>query len=235
MKRVQTRVLVCGMVAAAALALAPVAAFAGMWTNPSGSAQDFTYSNGQDVNNNFGDPFVSGNQMFFLGTNFQANATAGTSDQVWDRVSFDIDINPGLYLSHVTVTAFGSYSVTGDGSEVSVTADLTIDELGGMNRDWSGSLLTSPVAFPVISSGPTESGSWSGVADVDVSFLIPQAHDQLHIEMENVLDAIAVAGTGAAEINAQFQDIKFEFVFIPEPATLVLLGLGGLALLRKRR
>lgn len=234
MKRFQSRLLVCGMVAAAAMALAP-AAQAGVWGVPSGSAQDFSYSNGQDINGLFGDPFIAGNQMFFLGTNFQANATAGTSDSVSDTVSFDIDINPGLVLSYVTVTAFGSYSVTGDGSSVSVSADLSIDELGGMSRSWNGSLLTDPVAFPVVSSGPSLTGAWSGVADVDVSFLIPQAHDLLHIEMENVLSALAVAGTGAAEINEQFQDIKFDFVFIPEPATLALLGLGGLVLLRRRR
>jgi hypothetical protein len=55
----------------------------------------------------------------------------------------------------------------------------------------------------------------------------------LHVDMTTVLEAMAAAG-GGAEINTQYQEVKFEFFFVPEPATLALLAFAGLSLIRRR-
>ena len=63
-----------GLLAFAIVSLGASVAMAGSWTNPTGTAQDFSYTNGGDVNGRFGDPEVIGNLMSFPYVTFQANS-----------------------------------------------------------------------------------------------------------------------------------------------------------------
>lgn len=223
---------------AAAVLMIVSPALAGTWTSPSGNTDflgnplDFTYSNGTDINGFFGDPLISGNDFFFS-TGFSVNAANGATSTASDAVSFDVLANPGLAFSSIMVTAFGSYAITTEGS-VDVNADLSMTEnpgAGSLERSFTGAL-TTDVAFPVNTPG---NGTWNGTAAVNVEFAFPTPHNDIHISLQN--DVIAIAGPqGSAAINIQFQDLMIGFVTIPEPASMVLLTLGGgMLLLRRRR
>ncbi len=224
------RILV--VAAAVVLTVGASAALAGPWVNPAGSGDHFTYANGGDLNGHFGEPFVAGDQFFFTQANFHVYAENGASDTQDDTVSFDVFANPDWQFSLVRVYAFGSYAVTsGEGTDsAGVDAGLSLTEIDGLQRTYAGDLVTTP-AMPVDYEA---SGSWSGLAVVDVTNEFPAVDDSMHIEMTNDVLAISSA-SGSAEINVQYQDFKIEFTMIPEPSSLALLALGGLALMRRRR
>ena len=204
------------------------AALGGPWGSPGGNGDDFTYANGQDINGLFGSPVVDGNTFYFVGANFQIQASNGDHTTQEDTASFDVTVNSGLFFSTMTVHAFGSYSVVGEGSSVGLDSGIELAENAGLERIWSGPLNTTP-GFPITSG----SGTWSGDAMVDVTWEFPTPADSMHVELSCIIDALA-GSVGSSQINVQYQDLAISFGVIPEPASVLLLGLGGLGLLRRR-
>ncbi|MFQ5422780.1 MAG: PEP-CTERM sorting domain-containing protein [Phycisphaerae bacterium] len=236
--KTQKNLGVCAVAVAAVLVGATVAS-ATPWTVPAGVAQDFDYSGGGDLNGLYGDPLVAGNSIFFPSTSLSLNVqggAGGASANVNDTVSFDMQVHTGFQLSFVTITAFGQYNLTGVGSQSNVTTDYQVVENAGLQRTFSVGLTTTPVSFPLtVTPGSGDlAGSWDGLAEADISFVLPSADSNLHVSLATALDALAAAG-GTADINATFQSIQFQFFFVPEPASLAMLGVGGLALLLRRR
>ncbi len=203
-------------------------ALGGPWESPGGNGDGFTYANGQDINGLFGSPVVYGNTFHFLYANFQVEAVDGGSASQSDTTSFDITVESGLFFSTMTVQAFGSYSIVGEGS-ADLNSGIELAENAGIMRNWSGPLNTTP-AFPITSG----SGGWSGDAMVDVTWEFPTPADSMHVELSCIIDAIA-GDDGSSEINVQYENLVISFGVIPEPASLLLFGLGGLGLLRRRR
>ncbi|MFQ5429536.1 MAG: PEP-CTERM sorting domain-containing protein [Phycisphaerae bacterium] len=228
MNRMISKCSIVGAVVAALVIASP--AFAAPWSIPSGTATNFSYSNGGDVNGLFGDPLVSGDSFFFFASNFQASAVNGGTDNVNDTVSFDVVANPGKQFSQMMVTAFGSYNVLGPNSSVDINATLQMVENAGLLRTFGPANLVTNPPFPVTSGN----NSWNGQADIDVSFVFPSPSPDIHISLSTVLDAIAGIG-GSAEGNLQFQSLEIQLITIPEPASLALVALGGIALIARRR
>ncbi len=227
------KAVVCGAVVAV-MTLGMTSAQARDWATTGGETASLYYSNGQDITGHFGDPLVDGpsDTFYYVDANFQVSSQNGIpgpqGDHQTDTTSFDALAKPGLYFSLIRVTAFGSYGVTGPNASVNLDANLGITENGGMGRTWNGPLTTTP-DFPQTSG----SDDWSGLSVVDITLVLPVPHDSLHIAMANDVIAISMPGS-AATINVQYQDLKIELLLIPEPGTLALLALGGLALLRRR-
>jgi hypothetical protein len=219
-------VCLCAALTVAAL-VSP--AFAAPWAVPSGEGGSFYYENGFTDDMYFGEPVVIGNTFVYPFTNFHVNVSNGASDTQDDVTGFDIITKPGLNFATMSVTAFGSYALNGDGSSVDLDAGIDLKELGGFNRHWNGPMGTAPT-FPLTSGA----GSWTGDALIDVTFVFPTPHDTLHVELDTLIEGIAGA-SGSAELNVQFESLEVSFTLIPEPASLALMGMGGLMLLRRRR
>lgn len=219
------------------LATGVAPAFAGQWVagggrvGASGNADNFSWTDGKDDNGRFGSPFLVGDTFLFT-TSFLAESAGDQTVNDEDTVYVDLLANSGMKFSGMTVTAFGSYNITGPGG-VDVTANLSASENDGLMRSWNGPLATTPL-FPIeIVSGSTN-GNWDGSSVIDIESIFPEPSDNIHIEMHNNVIAFS-SGTGSASINAQFQDLAIEFTLVPEPACLALVAMGGLMLACRRR
>jgi hypothetical protein len=226
------RAFIGGSVAVAVMVASSSPAFAGPWSQPSGSGSYFTYANGGDLNGHFGDPYFFGDTFYFPNPNFQVNAANGQTDTESDILSFDVTTNPGYWLDPITITAYGTNAVVGQGSQVNFEATLTLHENGGLGRTWSGALGSYP-SFPIYGndSGPIE-GSWECAAAISVGAVLPMPDASIHVSFSSTISAIAGA-TGSAAMNLQYQEASFALLW-PEPASLTLLTTGTVLLVRRR-
>lgn len=212
------------LLAAASAAQSAVVA----WSNPSGSVPGvFSWSNGQTDNGLYGSPIVEGNTFTFFPSNFRAIGSNGGSQSTTDRISFDLDVAPGLIVESVDVREFGDYAITG-GGQVSSTADL-----GVVNRDLGpGSLqsasATSNPAFP-LSTLASDSGLFSSAA----SRTLPSGWTRVTITLDGAVNATGGA-SGTATIEKKLGGLIITVV-VPEPGTISLALAGAGALLMRRR
>jgi hypothetical protein len=216
---------ICGLL----VWVAPAAA--DLWNPTSGEATHFFYANGCDVNGLFGNPYVdTENDTFhFVDSVFQVHAVNGQVISQDDTFSVDLTAKTGWRFSWMTIEAFGSYALSGPQSCADFTGQLSMHELAGGFRTWSGDMVTNPIfSF----CGPS-SGEWTGTAMVDVSAVWPEPQDQVHVAFSNMLEVSAPEG-GSAELNVQYTYLNVTFGMIPEPASLALLAFGGLMLARRR-
>lgn len=235
------RLLTVG-VGAIAVLLVGAQAQADPWTNPSGTAPSghFTWDGGHDDYGYFNDPVVTPDDRFvFRWADMGVSVQDGASGSIGDSVYFNLHISPNYVLTGMEVRARGSWLVQGAGSQVNLTASLSLQEFDAQPgqpspRTFSDYLTTTPVTFPVVYGGSQpNSGTWVGIAQEDINGLLPGVDDDLHISFSDLLEALAGPG-GTAQLNLSFQQAEFEIVLIPEPATMLLLAIGGFALLRRR-
>jgi hypothetical protein len=240
-----THKLSVSVVFMAVVCLSSASAHAVPWGNSSGTAPSghFTWDSGYDLYGSFGDPTVSLDDKFvFDSISMGVSAHNGhLSDSFSDSVFFNVHISPSWNLQWVEVRAYGDFLVQGAESQVALSATLAVQEFEAQPpqpnpRTWTDALTTTPVTFPLTCTGPTLQGTWAGISSVYPpsypSGPTPYADADLHISVTNVLNAVA-AQNGLANLNLNFQQARFEII-LPEPMSLLLLGLGAMALLRRR-
>ena len=208
----------------AALCCGPVAAGFVEWSNPSGETDYFYWENGGSVSGLYGCPTLIGQTTFvFFPTDFRAQASDGETVSVSDTLSFDLVMKDLNCLAGIRVREIGDFGMAGSGTSVSATGQLDITSLSG-----GGSASTTLLMTPEV---PITSGSGSWQADGHLTGLFCNT---LTITLSNELIAVSSAGSSAfIEKKSSAQAIAIEI--IPEPATVALLGLGAVGLLRKRR
>lgn len=181
----------------------------------------------------------SQNKITFNAQAWNVSTNGSDPTMVDSTVPIDIQaINPGTRLGSIDVVAFGSYEV--DGQDSQVNWDLTIRF---EDQDTTGDVIqgiASSPAFPIIAgqSGVpiTDNGSFSAVNSASIANNINFLGEHVVVSLGMMTEAIAGSGTGAgASLNVNVASFAFTFNYVPEPATLSLFFVGGLALVRRRR
>lgn len=196
------------------------------WTNPSGSTLYFDWSEGGSDSGLYGSPALIGDSTFlFYPSGFRAQASNGDIDIIGDTLSFVLQMKNPYALTGIRIVEYGDYALLGNGSSVSASGQLQLDNLISGGPALTGAIFTDP-AFPITEG----SGEWQGQA-----WLTGLFDNEVRISVTNELIAISSAGSSAIiEKKITGSAIAIQVV-IPEPATLALLGFGALALLRRKR
>lgn len=194
-----------------------------------GAGADFSYSNASDLNGGFGQPITSGvdNNIFFPFANFSASAD-GTNPNVsvTDTLTMDLLANAGLRFDSITLITNGTRTITGSPGVNSVQADGTIDVTGLTGDPFFGT-----DSYTFFDDQPAAGAAWSDSAMVT----IPLGTQVTELNLLATQDLFAIAGDGTSQITATFEIVGVAVSLVPEPSAIALLGLGGLALLRRRR
>ena len=219
------------LVAAAVALCMPVVAWADTaWEDPHGNAANFSWANGHNSDTNlFGNVgWFGGDNLYFLDSNFPASAhDAKTLDTATDTMDVDLVAKPSVKFLSIAVYEYGEYTITG-GPANNVKADL---DMWGYVPGHPMDPFKDDFLFTAEGSGADD---WTSNATLLMEFAVPDV-TQLHLTVTNTLVAASDGVGGTASITGNFMLLGIAVTVIPEPASLSLLALGRLAVLRRRR
>lgn len=246
------RIAVLGLIATAgsqALA-APISYgnLAGTTVSYTGITEDQTTENPLLQIPLFGTPTISGNSLRFSPTSFGANSVNGIADVTDGTLRTTIVANPGNFIPTIQFNESGDYSLLGSGTaatmvRVGLAFFVDVLEVNGAPVSvptLSGNGVFNPLTgtFTLANPGATFLGLWTGGANIDVNAHLaangfaPQA-TKVRIVIDNQLVALSEAGTISYIKKKEIGGVAITVV--PSPASLALLGLGGLVAGRRRR
>jgi hypothetical protein len=204
----------------------------------------------------FNQPTASGNSLDFNPTDFDASASNGApgSDLTDVQLNFMITSKPGNSFGTITLTESGDYSIfsgSGNNAFVSVVAPVFIDIV-----EVDGAALSTPVNLMLgmtfngggvyqTAGGLPVDGTFTGTLNVDLlaelasrNISVRNGVTKANVALDNRLRAIAASGSDAF-IAKKDADGGVRIIIdqneIPEPATLVLVGLSLAAFAVARR
>lgn len=206
----------------------------------------------------FGPPAsVTGNAIDFNPTDFNASVTSSgplVSEIVDSQLSFMVIALPGQVIDNLRFTESGDTTLTGDPLSVttasSVTNEIFIDvvEVDGQpisTFNIQDQITFSPSGgtfsmFQDANGFPIFSTDWFGSVDIDIAqALLDQGIPfnfgvtKINVTLDNTLTAVAQDG-GSSFIKKKDFDGLTVTSNIPEPSTLALLAIGGVAVFRRR-
>ncbi|HYE63230.1 MAG TPA: hypothetical protein VD997_14640 [Phycisphaerales bacterium] len=195
-------------VAVVAFTIAPAAHAIVQWTNPSGTALDFTWSNGYTNSGYFGNPVIAGNTFIFTPSNFGATFNSPKTDTL--QVTIAAINGP---ITGVIIREFGNRSHT-SGNVISgslFVRDLNVPDFPQFQ---------DPL---VVTNGTGSPIPWSAIAVRN------------GISM-NSLQLTLVNNMSAALSGRWNEKTRIEIEIVPTPAAATLLaGAGLIASARRRR
>jgi hypothetical protein len=197
-----------------------------------GVGQDFSWENAEDTAGLFGQPlgFPDANEMYFPFSTFNAFSSGGDTVTVTDTFQADLIANEGLRFTQITFLTQGDYNITGTPGQNSVEAEgtLTVDSIAGDAFAGSNN-------YVFFDEQPTDGSIfWEADTLVAIPWELPDDLVVTSVHISAQQDVIAISTDGTADITAFFEIVGIAVVLIPEPASLALLALGGLALVRRR-
>ena len=192
-----------------------------------GTVLDLTESSVTDPRPLFGMPIVTGDSLAFSTGPFAAAQAGVGSDITAGQLSFVIQADPGLFIESISLDEIGDFLKLGGTAVVTAGGTLVATILDPL----TGGFISDPISFdqpfPLIGTG---TGIWTGEATVDFS---QYQATYVRIDLDNILVATANRTADAAFIDKKALTVNIDFAEIPEPATLALLGLGMLTVLRR--
>jgi len=181
----------------------------------------------------YGTPVRAGNLLSFPLLSFQSASTGGAADTTSGQFQMRIRAAAGTFLDGITILEFGDYALTGTGSpatSATVNGSVAVTDLDPGLSGIIPAVLT--VAPPPPYALPADSaGSFSGLVQVDLTGL---GIREVMLTFNNNLQTTSEPDTSA--VVAKGRDGAPGIVtIVPEPITAVLLTLGGVVLIRRRR
>ena len=208
----------------------------------------------------FGPPTVNGDQLDFNTPNFNANSNNGGAADVTDgQLNFSIWSSLPNVVEVFMMTEAGDYTLFGTGTSatavsVSTPTTISIIEVDGAAIAPAVTVSTNMIFTPAQTGAPpdydlaNEPGvgvQWSGklmfdvkqaLIDAGVNFI--SGATKVDVVLDNILVAASESGTVASISKKDLDGFTVTANMpIPEPSTIVLLGLAlaGLLLQRRRR
>ena len=197
----------------------------------------------------FGQPSISGDSLLFSPVSFGLSTSGGAFDIMDGTLTTNLIALGDHHLEEIRFWERGDYSLAGSGTTgtwaaVSAALFVRITEL-------DGNPLTTPITKMTNFSFSPSDGNynliddpgmtvlWEGGTNIDLMAMVVDAGltgfvTKADITLDNQLIAFSESGTISYIKKKQMDGVSITAV-IPEPATLSLLALGGLALLRRRR
>jgi hypothetical protein len=200
------------------------------WGNATGSSPGFfSWENGSNATNLFGDPVAIGNSLVFFPQNFKAQSSNGVADQKSDQISVDITTAGNLNATQINIYELGDYGILGAGANTKATVfgTLVVTPITSNGATTKFDPLHTNPAMPVV----TGTGNWEGNASV--SYTVQNGVKKFHLTLDNVVQATSDPGTNSFIEKKLTQGIIIEI--IPEPSTIGLLLCGAPLVLRRRR
>ncbi|MHC4525843.1 MAG: PEP-CTERM sorting domain-containing protein [Planctomycetota bacterium] len=208
----------------------------------------------------WGNMVVNGDSLLFFPTDFQAGIVSGAGgyDAVDETLQFTMSLKEGnagnRIIESFTFAEAGHYSLDGIGtvgtdalvSSSVIFTILEIDDVAVTAPLWDPLFYIVEDALTFTSDGDYDlatEGDTGGLADWNGSLVHNFAADgfggsvtKIHVSVNNYLEVHSETGTSSfieKKVGLNQPAVSISPV-IPEPATLALLGLGGLLLRRKK-
>lgn len=199
----------------------------------------------------FGAPTVAGNSLDFNPIGFASSSSGGSTDNTTGVLTFDIDANPGNFISMVKIAESGDYNIFGTGglgTEATVSAAVFIDVIevdgvgvAGVNGNANLVFTPSDGDYNLQDDGFAIAAIFEGILDYDVEQLLidegvsfVNGATKVRVELNNVLTTTSESGSQSFIQKKDFDGMSVTIV--PEPGTLALAGAGiGLTLTRRRQ
>lgn len=189
----------------------------------------------------FGPPSVGAaapgqDKLSFQPLPFSVNAEGADDGELADASLFiDVKANPGLFIDAVSYSETGGYGQVGASSVSSQLLGLAVKvtRLEGVAGPVSILLPVSPVQFSSDLVSGLEIGTWTTGFDIDVTSALAglgfagAKATELSIVFDNALAAFTSSASAQAFIDKK--DAALCVTAVPEPGTLCLLGMAGLA------
>ena len=201
----------------------------------------------------YGAPTVSGDGLFFNPA-FAATASGGATNQTFGSLTATIVATNGTAIELLQFQEQGDFSLMGAGTsattaEVSATFLISIIEVDGVavtpvnvieQMAFTAGAAPSDGQFN-IADEPGGTQPWAGLVQIDLNQVLFDAGvagqaTKVAIELDNRLAVASEATTYSHIAKKTLGGFSVTAVTnIPEPATMSLLALGGLAMLKRRK